>query len=192
MDKIRTFIAVDVSPAVLRRGADLIERLRTSDAPVKWVDSSKMHLTLKFLGDVREADLPGVYRGVAQAAAQREAFEISLAGAGAFPDLGRPRTVWIGVDRGADTLGHLQAAVDKSLKKIGFPKERRRFHPHLTLGRIRQSGIATRRLADQIRDLEQFDAGTTTISDVVVYASHLAKTGPTYEVLSRAPLGGGS
>ena len=188
MNKIRTFIAVEVSPTVLRRAADLIERLQASDVQVKWVNPSNMHLTLKFLGDVAEAELPAVCRAVDQAATPLQLFEISLVGAGAFPDLRRPRTVWIGVDRGADALCRLQAALDKSLKKLGFPKERRRFHPHLTIGRIRQSGAAASLLGDRIRELEQFDAAGATIDSVVVFASHLAKTGPTYEVLSRAPL----
>ena len=192
MNKIRTFIAVDVSPAVLRRAADLIERLRASDAPVKWVDVSKMHLTLKFLGDVAEADLPAVCDAVTQVATTLEPFDISLAGAGAFPDQRRPRTVWIGIDRGTDALCRLQTAVDRSLRKIGFPKEQRRFHPHLTIGRIRQSGTAASLLGDRIRELEQFDAAGATIDNVVVFASHLAKAGPTYQVLSRAPLGAGS
>ncbi len=192
MNKIRTFIAVEVSPAALRRAADLIERLQASDVQVKWVNPSNMHLTLKFLGDVAEAELPAVCRAVDQAATPLQPFEISLVGAGAFPDLRRPRTVWIGVDRGADALCRLQAALDKSLKKLGFPKERRRFHPHLTIGRIRQSPAAASLLGERIRELEQFDAAGATIDSVVVFASHLAKTGPTYEVLSRAPLAGGS
>jgi 2'-5' RNA ligase len=192
MNTTRVFVAVEVSSAVLERAADLIERLRTSGAPVKWVDPSKMHLTLKFLGDVAQADLAGVYRGVAQAAAQHTPFGISLAGAGAFPNPRRPRTLWIGVDRGADVLCELQVGIDKSLKKVGFPKEQRRFHPHLTIGRIRHGGSDTGRLANQLREFEQFDAGTATIRDVVVFASHLTQTGPNYEVLSRSPLGSAS
>ena len=190
MKKIRTFIAVEVSAAVLDRAADLIERLRRCDTKVKWVDRANMHLTLQFLGDVPESEIAGVCRTVTEAAAPFAPFELSAVGAGAFPDTRRPRTLWIGMDRGAEQLCKLQKSVDRALRKLGFPKEGRQFHPHLTIGRLRQGGDSARRLGDLVRDLDDYDAAGATIGQVTVFASYLDKTGPTYEALGRAPLGG--
>ena len=190
MKKIRTFVAVELSAAVRGRAADLIERLRRCDAKVKWVDTANMHLTLKFLGDVPESEIAAVCRVVTEAAGPFVPFDITAVGAGAFPDARRPRTLWIGIDRGAEELCRLQKSVDRALRKLGFPKEGRQFHPHLTIGRLRQGGDSASRLGDLVRDLENFDAAGATINQVTVFASYLSKTGPTYEALGRARLGG--
>jgi 2'-5' RNA ligase len=189
MNTVRTFVAVEMSPAVIRRAQDLIQRLQVDDVKVKWVDPANMHVTLKFLGDVPESEVSKICEAVARAAAAEQPFEVSLAGAGAFPDLRCPRTVWIGVDQGSEALCRLQASVDSSLKKLGFPKERRGFHPHLTIGRVRQVGPAARALGDRIREQEQFAAGQARIERAVVFASYLDRGGPTYEMLGQGPLG---
>ncbi|MBC8875881.1 MAG: RNA 2',3'-cyclic phosphodiesterase [Planctomycetes bacterium] len=189
MNTIRTFIAVDVGDAVRRRAADLVERLRVGGGDVKWVDPHNMHLTLKFLGDVPDPQTADICRAVAEAAGKSPMFEIGLRGAGAFPHAGRPRTVWMGVDRGADLLASLHTAIEKALAKLGFRKEARRFHPHLTLGRVRRGGSAQRDLGRLINDNGQFDGGVANINEVLVFASFLDKEGPTYNVLGRARLG---
>jgi len=189
MNKIRTFIAVEVSEVVLARAQELIGRLRPGDTNVKWVEPHNIHLTLKFLGDVPDAQTADVCRAVAKAAEQLSPFEIALRGAGAFPHVGRPRTVWMGVDRGADELASLHKAIEKDLAKLGFPKEGRRFHPHLTLGRVRRGGAPQRELGGLIRDNEEFDGGAADINELVVFASFLDKSGPTYQALGRARLG---
>jgi 2'-5' RNA ligase len=117
-------------------------------------------------------------------------FRISLRGAGAFPSANRPRTIWIGVDQGADQLQKLQKAVEDGVKKLGFPRERRSFHPHLTIGRIRRGGPELQELSDRLLQQESYDAGSATIDQVVVYASYLEKSGPTYSAMSRIPLTG--
>jgi 2'-5' RNA ligase len=189
MNKIRTFIAVDFSEAALARAPELIQCLQPGGSDVKWVASHNMHLTLKFLGDVPEAQTADVCHAVAKAAEQVSPFEIALRGAGAFPHAGRPRTVWIGVDRGADELASLHKAVEKALARLGFPKEGRRFHPHLTLGRVRRGGAPQRELGRLIRENEEFDGGSADVDELVVFASFLDKSGPTYQALGRARLG---
>lgn len=190
MKKVRTFIAAELSEAVADRAADLIERLRRCDARVKWVDTANMHLTLKFLGDVPESEIHAVCGAATKAAAPLAPFEISALGAGAFPNTRLPRTLWIGIDRGADELRKLQKSLDRSLRELGFPKERRQFHPHLTVGRLRQGGDSARKMGELVEKHENFDAGRATIKQITVFASYLDKSGPTYEPLGRARLGG--
>ena len=140
MASIRTFIAVELSPRVLQRAGDLIARLSAAEAKINWVRPEQMHLTLKFLGDVPDTETPDICRVVSQVAAQFEPFEIICRGAGAFPNRERPRTLWIGIQDGAEELKALQAALDEALKKeLGYAKEPRGFHPHLTIGRVKHT-----------------------------------------------------
>lgn len=187
--KIRTFIAVELHPDVVAQAVSLVDRLRSAGAEVKWVESQNMHLTLKFLGDVREEDTADVCRVITKTAAEFQPFDITLGGAGAFPDARRPRTLWIGVTQGEKEMGALQTAVERVLAKRGFPKEGRAFHPHLTIGRVRQGGPTMAELAQLLQDQAGFAAGVSTVRELVVFASYLSQTGPTYEPLARAPLG---
>lgn len=187
--KIRTFVAVELSPAVVAQAVRLAELLRLAEADVKWVESPNMHLTLKFLGDVREEDTADVCRVVTKAAAEFEPFDIAVGGAGAFPNARRPRTLWIGVTQGGKELISLQTAIERVLAKRGFPKEHRAFHPHLTIGRVRDGSPAMVELGQAIQDHADFAAGTSTVREVVVFASYLSSTGSTYEPLGRAALG---
>ena len=187
--KIRTFIAVELAPAIVAQAVSLVEQLRPAGADVKWVASQNMHLTLKFLGDVREEDTADVCRVVTKTAVEFEPFDITLGGAGAFPNVRRPRTLWIGVTQGEKELVSLQTAVERALAKRGFPKEGRAFHPHLTIGRVREGGPAMAELGQGLQDHAGFAAGTSTVRELVVFASYLSSTGPTYEPLARAPLG---
>jgi 2'-5' RNA ligase len=189
MQTIRTFIAVEVSAATRKRAADAIERLRASGAKVSWVKPDNMHLTLKFLGDVPNVQIPEICRAVTQAAAELEPFEMQCHGLGAFPDLRRPRTIWIGVEEGKEGLVQLHAAIDKSLAKLGFAKEGRRFQPHLTIGRVRQGGSAALDLGQLVEQNADFQFAATVVSEALAIASYLDKSGATYEILGRAPLG---
>jgi len=191
MPRIRTFIAVEISPSVSGRAGELIDKLRVAAAEVNWVHTQHMHLTLKFLGDVPDTETPDICRIVQRVAADFEPFELTFRGVGAFPDTRRPRTLWIGAEDGADEIKALQAALDEALKKeLGFAKEPRAFQPHLTIGRVK------RELPGGAGDLTQllekhalFDADLTVVDEVVTFASFLSHKGPTHDAMSRAELG---
>jgi 2'-5' RNA ligase len=188
MSTIRSFVAVDLSPEVIRRAQGLIDVLRAAGSDTKWVSPQNMHLTLQFLGDVPPAKIATVCAAVAQAAQTHAPLAIAVQGAGAFPQASRPRTVWLGVGDGRPALNALQQAIEASLAQLGFRPEDRDFHPHLTLGRVRGGGPSVRELARLLSAQRDYDAGTCSIESVAVYASHLDRSGPTYEELGRAPL----
>jgi RNA 2',3'-cyclic 3'-phosphodiesterase len=189
MDTIRTFIAVSVSAEVKQHAAELIQRLRASRADVKWVDPQNMHLTLKFLGDVLAAKTPEICQAVAEVAGGFAPLQVSFRGAGAFPNAQQPRTVWLGIHGGAPELTELAATIEEVLVDLGYPKEDRAFHPHLTLGRLRNPSPALRDLTRFLGENAEFDAEATQVQEVTVFASHLGHSGPTYEPLGRARLG---
>jgi 2'-5' RNA ligase len=191
MARIRTFVAVELAPSVIARAGDLIDKLRVSSAQVNWAKTQQMHLTLKFLGDVPDTDTPDICRVVTKVARGFEPFEITCRGAGAFPTNEHPRTLWIGIEDGAEALCELQAALETALKdQLGFPREARRFQPHLTIGRVKHEPPAAKgELTRLLTTHQHFDADLSVIDEVVVFASFLGRSGPTHEALGRAELG---
>ena len=188
MSRIRTFLAVEVSAEIRRRAGELIKRLRGDGDDVKWVATSNLHLTLNFLGDVDDHRIHEVCQAAGEIAAELAEFEIECAGAGAFPSAQRPRTIWIGVNAGNDELCELQKRLAKRLAGLGYPRENRRYQPHLTLGRLRRGGRSSAELARLVEQHAAFGAGRCSVEEVVVFSSRLERGGPVYEVLSRAPL----
>ena len=156
-------------------------------ADVRWVRPEHLHLTLKFLGDVDLRDIPDVCNAVAQAAASVPPFNLRIAGAGAFPSLDRPRTVWLGADEGVEEMQALHDQIDTALAGLGYRAEQRRFRPHLTIGRARS---ADRALADALEKNAEYVAGVIDVDEVVTFSSELERSGPIHEPLASAPLGG--
>lgn len=190
MRSIRTFIAVELSGTVIARAQEAIKLLKTSRAEVGWVDRGQMHLTLKFLGNVTEVETPEVCRVVAEAAARVEPFEIVFRGLGAFPRVSEPRTIWLGIDQGQEELAELHAAIEGALQKeMGFGKEQRKFHPHLTLGRLRKESDPCREeLARLLQENAAYDGDLTIVEEVVTFASSLGRQGPAHEPMGHASL----
>jgi RNA 2',3'-cyclic 3'-phosphodiesterase len=189
-DIVRTFVAVDIPGEVKSRAAQLIERLRVAQANVKWVAPEHMHWTLKFLGDVDMLEIPEVCRAVKRAAEPLRPFDVEALGAGAFPDLQNPRTVWVGVGEGGEAMIELHDALARELGRLGYREENRRFRPHLTIGRVRQSPVGIDELGRLIEEHADFESGLSTVYEVTVFASQLGREGPTYEPLCHADLKG--
>jgi RNA 2',3'-cyclic 3'-phosphodiesterase len=187
---LRTFVAVEIDQPIRARAAALIETLRASTADVKWVETHNLHLTLKFLGDVHERDLADVCRAVQKGAAEVNPFEMEVRGAGAFPRAARPRTVWIGAGSGAEQMIGLHDAVESALAKLGYRKEHRRFQTHLTIGRVRGAGSGITELGKLVEQHSEFLVGRMTVPTVTVFSSTLTPSGPIYETIGTAQLGG--
>jgi len=147
-----------------------------------------LHWTLQFLGDVEQDDTLEVCWAVAEAAGAIEPFEITAGGVGAFPSVQRPRTLWLGVADGEQAMVDLHDAVAAALQTLGYQDEARRFHPHVTIGRVRDSRGADA-LAARLADHASFDAGTMLVDQVVVFSSELQPGGPIHTPLARAALG---
>jgi 2'-5' RNA ligase len=137
---IRCFVAIDLPNSTRNALRQVGERLR-GRAPhdsVRWVRVEGVHLTLKFLGNVAETDLPEIKAALARVARQHGPFAFTVGGVGCFPNVRRPRVVWVGVEEETGSLAALQRDVEKGLIPLGFEAEKRAFHPHLTLGRTRR------------------------------------------------------
>ena len=187
---MRCFIAVDLSDEV-RSTLDSTQgrlRARAPKADLRWVDSAGMHLTLQFLGEVSDGLLADVRRALATAATSVSPLELACRGLGAFPGLTRPRVVWAGIRGAVDDLGRLAAACQRACEPLGFVPEKRPFRGHVTLARVRSPrGFGP--LARAIESAADDDFGAWTATEVVLYRSHLRRTGAVYEALDRVPLG---
>ncbi|MFT5524275.1 MAG: 2'-5' RNA ligase [Pirellulaceae bacterium] len=188
MNSIRTFIAIQLSREVTLRGAKLIDKLKRSEAAVRWVATEDMHITLKFLGEVPSVETIHVCRQIAAATANHKRFDIEVVGAGAFPDIDRARSVWAGIEQGKEQLEQLFISVDDALHEIGFPCEARRYHPHVTLGRVRRSGPTQEKLSEILHNHAEFHCGFSTVEEVVVLSSTSEKGGPIYDIMGRGKL----
>ena len=140
MDTYRTFIAIPLPADVLAQlsaiQADLSRRV--TDGSVRWVRPEGIHLTLKFLGDTPVAKLPAIEEALTVVARHAPPCPFIVEGLGCFPNTRRPRVVWVGVREETGRLAALRDAIEEAMAAFGYERERRKFSPHLTLGRVRR------------------------------------------------------
>jgi RNA 2',3'-cyclic 3'-phosphodiesterase len=147
-DDPRLFIAVPLTNAATAAVAAVVESIRVGEPEgrgVRWVRLDGLHLTLRFLGPTPEPRVPDLASAVASVARDAEPFTITIRGAGSFPPTGRPRTIWLDIRDGVESLEGLAARLDDRLAGVGWERERRPFRAHLTLARADgvRSGPAT-------------------------------------------------
>ncbi len=188
MEVLRTFVAIEVSPEISDRARGLIKQISGTSAKVHWTDPTKMHLTLNFLGNVPLNEIPAVCKHVVEAVGPLPAFDVEMATVGVFPSYNNPRTIWLGVEEGAEQLVELHQALVEKLSLLGFRPEGRRYRPHLTLGRVRTLPNGADELSDVLKKFATFEAGPMMIAEVTVLSSEMARGGPVYEPLGYAEL----
>lgn len=185
---VRCFVALEL-PAELRETiAAHFAREGRGIAGVRWADGARLHLTLKFLGNVAADRLPAVSAAVGSAAAGHGPFTLEVRGAGAFPSALRPRVVWVGTGTGAVEAAGLASSVELALAPLGFAPEGRPFAPHLTVGRLREpprDRAALPRLLAAVRDRVW---GEAVVPAVHLLRSELFPAGPNYSILSTTRL----
>ncbi len=177
---VRTFIALPTSIETHRSMADIQSQLKAAEADVKWESQDKFHITLKFLGNLEQSRIEMLAAKLAASISQRESFDLSYESLGAFPNLQRPRVVWIGAESSPAVLD-LQAVVDQVCSDLGFPKESRSFHPHITLGRVKGTRNLVR-LTEAIKNTT-FDPIPSRCAEVVLMKSDLHPRGSSYTIL---------
>jgi len=173
---MRTFIAVEVAEPVRQSIDDRIKGFRAHSLPVKWVPYSNLHITLKFLGEISRNRQDEIEHLLEQGAQRHSTFSVVLKDYGCFPNARNPRVLWIGVEKGSEELRALADDIDEILCKCGFTKDAR-FHPHLTIGRIKKPCSL-----DHILH-QEFMSTSFEVSALFLFKSTLTPQGAIYEPL---------
>lgn len=178
---IRAFVGVRVSPDVARKIAEVQSHLKHSLEGIRWVDQENFHFTLKFLGAVKEEDVAPILSALEQGLQASPSFPILSRGIGVFPDIRRPRVLWVGLE-GAK-LAALALAVEQGLERFGFDREKRGFKPHLTLGRWRNFAGSAELLKQELMRYKDYHFGESQVKEVVFFRSVVKSEGAVYSPL---------
>jgi len=184
---IRSFIAVEISQEnrdKLRNITQILQDIELS-RDVRWVDPGKIHLTIKFLGDVKPEKINQITESMDNIGREIYPFRLSMSGMGCFPNPAKARVIWVGLDlKKGDELSTLQISVAKGMEKLGFKPENRPFRPHLTLARIKKPLGSNRvqALLDRFQTFQTEDI----ITEMVLMRSELTPSGSIYTVLHRS------
>jgi 2'-5' RNA ligase len=190
LPSLRVFCAVELPEWVRERAAAHIADLRglLPDVRAGWERPEKLHLTLKFLGEIEQGRAPDLCGAASRAARCAPPLDLRLEGAGSFPPRGLPRVLWLGVADDSGALARLQQLLEDECALCGFAREGRPFRPHLTIARLRKPDGA-RRLA-ALHHEKGFAGAEFTVRELVVLRSELGPKGSRYTELARHPLTG--
>jgi len=188
---IRSFIAIELPGVLVKQLKDFQAGLRSSGVhPAKWVDPGSMHLTLKFLGNVDVKNLAEVKDETGNAVRSSRRFHLLTGQTGFFPDPGRPRVFWLGLEGDIEALVALHKAIDAALSKLGYASENRPFTAHLTLARLREeSGVNDRvDFARAVQGQAFKPPCNIEVNSVVLMRSQLTPRGAVYTRLAEFEL----
>ncbi len=187
MGKIRTFLALEPSREIQQELSAVQRHLRKVAPGVGWVKEENIHLTVKFFGSIEEEEILTIVETIRNENEETPFFSASIKGLGIFPRPQRPRVIWAGMEEGAEQLCRIQEQFDQVLEEKGFPRENKKFHPHLTLGRVK----ALKRPAPLLQVMEDYQEtlfGRFQVRDLCLFKSDLLPTGAVYTRLEKIPI----
>jgi RNA 2',3'-cyclic 3'-phosphodiesterase len=188
MPMVRLFISVPTPASVLPALAEARNTLRDSRADVKWEPTDKLHCTIKFLGDTQEEFVQEITNTLTNIGPDAAPLSIRYTGLGCFPGRRDPRIIWAGIADSSLQLKRLFDAIETEMSQLGFERERREFHPHVTLGRVK----GTRRIGELLEMMETitFDHPPVVINEIELVKSTLKPGGSEYSLVARVALRG--
>jgi 2'-5' RNA ligase len=191
MSVIRAFIAIDLSPEIHQKLEEVSENYKAqlTNVPVRWVPVTNIHLTLKFLGDVSIYNVKILTDIIQAETSSHRQFEITVGGAGAFPNIRQPRVLWIGIQAPHEMIA-LQKGIEVATTRLGYVHEERAFSPHLTLSRVSRNATS-QDLKDISHALEKTRIGflgATKVEQIHLYRSDLNPKGAVYTKIFTATL----
>lgn len=188
-DTIRSFVAVELPDRVKADIAEIQKRLQAHEATriVRWAEPALTHITLEFLGEVEVLKLPYVKDTLDLVVDDFSAFTVETGLLGAFPNVYRPRVLWLGVEDEEGYFDRLKPAVRQALESFGDAKRRHGdFIPHVTIGRVNRRAAARKRkeLGALIGPTEIPTGRSFDVHGLALFRSRLTPSGPEYTRLS--------
>ena len=174
---MRSFLAIELPEPLRTRLGELQRELQQAGIRARYTRPEAVHLTLKFLGEIDPDQIPGLEERLRPLAARCPPLALEARGLGAFPDLRRPRVLWIGV-RAPEGLMRLQSEIEVAMEGEGFAKEERPFHPHLTLAREPDPRAAA--TLERFTQAGERELGRFTAEALILFESELQKGGARY------------
>lgn len=185
-EKVRCFVCVELDPGVRKALGDWLSRLRSLAPRIRWVDDGALHVTLKFCGEIEPTRLIKLQAALEQSLTARKIrpFDLEISGVGAFPGWRQPRILWVGIGGEDDQLYRIAGLVENAGGAVGLERERRPFHPHVTIARIKTSSELPVQLMRELND-QNAGQGRWTVRYVTLMRSDLYPEGPVYTPLAR-------
>ncbi len=176
---MRAFIAVDIEdPRLISSLSSIKNTISTLNVPIKFVEDENLHITLVFLGEIDESTVETLKSGLEENI-KHPPFEISVEGLGSFPSLSRPRVVWAGIRKGSKELTNIHETVMKTLNTLNIRVKGEKFHPHVTIGRLKGSRNI-QSLTKLLIEYSNYFFGEQQIDKVKIKQSILTPKGPIY------------
>jgi 2'-5' RNA ligase len=188
--KIRSFLAFELPLEIKGIVARVSDELRQSTLDAKWVKPNNIHLTVVFMGDIETDDIPAIGEETKKVCLTHGAFDISLNGMGCFPNMRKPRVIWLGLDGDLERMSCFRDALQERLIPFGIKEEKRRFKPHLTLGRFRRPKKIDSKGLELLSGYEDVPSPVCLLKELVLFKSDLNPGGAKYTRLDVYPLSG--
>ncbi|WP_435177236.1 RNA 2',3'-cyclic phosphodiesterase [Halorussus sp. AFM4] len=184
---MRLFVSVDLPDELADAVADVQEEFAGASG-LNFVDPEQAHVTVKFLGEVNQGELPRVKNALRRAVDEADVapFEATYEGLGVFPDIGYIQVVWLGVSDGSDELTALHEAVEREVTRLGFDPEDHEFTPHVTIARMEHAG-GKELVQENVEELSP-TVGATQVEEIRLTESVLTDEGPEYSTVESFPL----
>jgi 2'-5' RNA ligase len=178
----RIFIAIEISEDIRRAIYGQARKAFSAYDRIRIIPPDNIHITLKFLGDTRDEHIVNIINAVSTAVSGHKSFDYSLEERiGAFPNTGRAKTAFIGINRGRNDISSLYGSLEDNLYNLGIEKEKRSFHPHITIARIKNPS--------DIGSIEWDPAGLPEYApeaeSVTLFESILGRHGARYIIIER-------
>lgn len=184
---MRCFIAIELPDPVKSCLAQLQDELKKCKADIRWVNPDNVHLTLKFLGNIKEEMLQTIINGMKKVCSSSNPFNLEIIGIGMFPNTKSPRVLWLGVENNSFIMS-LQAGIEKEMEKAGFKQEERKFKAHLTIGRFRSSS-GKEDIFKSVSTHEKDSFGIINVNSMSLMKSDLNPDGARHSRIAEIPLG---
>ena len=178
--EIRSFLAFELPEEIKDTVARVSDMVKRTWMDVRWIDVDNIHLTVLFMGNIREDDFFDIRTSIENICSGYRPFNVELQGMGVFPDTRRPRVLWLGINGDIGRIAFFRDMLQQKLKHFDIKQEKRKFNPHLTLGRFKKSFKPDSSLIEMFDKYKDFKSPVKMLDELVFFRSDLSPAGARY------------